>query len=134
MAIEVKKIVDGDLELLPDIIDTPLWMMLDPDYSYCTSKSNRQLARLYKAICERENYFQLNSPTAFGNPDYSLLCGVVLGVLQTIEAEESIENGRIVIRACRDNRIILAVDGLQKPTSYYAALKEVREARAAIGI
>ena len=46
----IEKIMSGDTELLPDIVDTSIWK--DYDEVNC-SKSARIIATLYKAIEQR---------------------------------------------------------------------------------
>ncbi len=118
---KVEKILSGSLELLPDIVDTPIWEDFDGFNGKCT-KSVRLIGILYKAIEQRENYYQLNTPTAFGDPQYTLRCGIVLGILQGAELEECIENGKIVIK--KNNRRILLVDKVKRPPSYHDAIRE----------
>lgn len=133
MVYEIKKYFDG-VELLPNVVDTPLWDLIDPDKVWNTKKSDRQVARLYEAIAKRENYFQEYSPTAFGNPDYERLAGTVDGILVAMEAREAEENGQIVIRMAQNGRKILVVDKVKRHESYYEAERENKELREAFGI
>lgn len=133
MAIEVKKFVDG-VEYLPDVVDTPLWDLINPDKFYRTKKSDRQIARLYEAIAKRENYFQEYSPTAFGNPDYERIAGTVDGILVAMEAYETEANGQIVIRMAQSGKKILVVDKVKRPKSYFEEERENKELREAFGI
>lgn len=130
---EIKKILIDSLEVLPDITETPLWQLIDPDVSPYTKKTDRQLARLYEAISKRENYFQGHSPTPFGNPDYSLYCGVVAGILLAMEAHETVENEQIIIRTNQAEKKILVVDKPKLSASYYECVKENKNILAAIG-
>lgn len=125
----IKKITD-EVERLPLITDTPLWPALDPDRASAHSKAERQLAMLYNAVEERENYFQDYTPTHFGNPDFDYRRGVVKGILQAMEAYEYQENGYMVFRS--DRKILLKVEILNRPESYYKALRENREDFAGI--
>lgn len=116
-----KKTMD-ELELLPDIVDTPIW----DDYNNIEcNKTTRLIANLYKAISERENYFQLNSPTAFGNPQYNFYCGVVHGFLVGSELEEEVKDNEIHIK--KNNRTILVVDKIKRSRAYYESVKEIDE-------
>lgn len=79
---KIEKIILDGLELLPDITYTHIWNDYDfTDANKC-SKRVRLAAILYDAISKRENYYQINSPTMFGNPEYRYLCGLVNGILQ----------------------------------------------------
>lgn len=133
--LHISKIDDDGAELLPDIVDTPLWEYLDPDRGMKAKKTEVQLAYLYKALAARENYYQNNTPTAFGNPQYNYFCGVVDGCLQATFAEESEENGVIVIRSINGaKRVLFSVDKLKKPRSYYESVRENTAALRALGI
>lgn len=132
MVIKVNKIVFEDIELLPDIVDTPLWNFINPDKIYKSKKSDRQIAQLYSAIRNRENYYQEYTPTAFGDPQYSLYCGIVTGILLAMEATEDIQNNKIVIR--RNRNVLLIVDKLKKPSSYYEVQRENRELLKDLGL
>lgn len=133
MAYEIKKVVFDGIELLPDITETPFWAMADIDRALDYKKSERQLAGLYMAICKRENYFQINSPTAFGNPDYSFLSGVVSGFLQAMDAEEILVDDQIVICKTKTGRKMLILDKLTKPKGYYESLRDNRMALSEMG-
>lgn len=128
----VEKIMLGSLELLPNIVDTSIWKDLDEFNNDRCSKIVRLVGTLYKAIEQRENYYQLNTPTAFGDPQYTLRCGVVIGILQGAELEEIIEDEKIVIK--RNNRRILIVDKVKRPQAYRDAVRENSETLRALGL
>lgn len=128
----IKKKMCGDIEILPDLVDTPLWQTISPEYCSNSTKRDRQIAGLYRAIANRENYFQENTPTAFGNPEYNLHMGVVRGYIQALELEETVENEQIVIR--KNGRKILVIDKIKKSSAYYQDLAEIRELRKSFGI
>lgn len=134
MVYEIKKYSDGEVEFLPDVVDTPLWELIDPDKISQTKKSYRQIARLYEAIANRENYFQEYSPTAFGNPDYERLAGIVNGILMAMEASETEVDGQIVVRIERTGKKILVVDKIKRHESYYEAERENKELREMFGL
>lgn len=77
------------------------------------------------AVADRENYYQNNDPTAFGNHEYSVKSGIVTGICIAANISEETRDGRIVFR--KGNRIILEVDKVSKPESYYEANREIRE-------
>lgn len=128
----IKKKMCGDIEMLPDLVDTPLWRAITPEYCSNSTKRDRQIAGLYRAIADRENYFQENTPTAFGNPEYSFKDGVADGYLRAMELEETVENEQIVIR--KNGRKILVIDKIKKPSAYYKDLAEIRALRKDFGI
>ena len=129
MAYIVHKIVYGETEFLPDIVDTPIW----DDYDEIDApKSVRIIAALYKAIADRENYYQENSPTAFGNPDYSRICGIVIGILQATEIEEQRKDDKLIFY--KGKRKVLVVDKLKLPRHYYEARRDIAKTRRALGL
>ena len=134
MVWKVKKVKEDGIEYLPDVTDSPLWPVLNPDVNYHCKKSDRQIAGLYSALRERENYFQYYRPTAFGNPDYSRLCGIVTGFLLAMEAEEVLEGEYIVIRKQVSQKKLLVVDKLTRPQGYYQSCKENRELWRDLGV
>lgn len=128
----IEKIISGDIELLPDIVDTPIWNEHDIFNNSKVSKRVQLLAALYKAIEQRENYYQLNSPTAFGDPQYRYYCGVVVGFLQGMELEETVEDEKIVIKG--SNRKIMIIDKVKRPKSYHDSLKEINDTLNELGM
>lgn len=128
----IEKIMSGDTELLPDIVNTPIWNEHDIFNNSKVSKRVQLLAALYKAIEQRENYYQLNSPTAFGDPQYRYYCGVVVGFLQGMELEEIVEDEKIVIKG--SNRKIMIIDKVKRPKSYHDSLKEINDTLNELGM
>ena len=128
----IEKVMSGDTELLPDIVDTPIWNEHDIFNNSKVSKRIQLLAALYKAIEQRENYYQLNSPTTFGDPQYRYYCGVVVGFLQGMELEEIVENEKIVIKG--NNRKIMVIDKVNRPKSYHDSLKEINDTLNELGM
>lgn len=127
MRYEVHKHKDGEIEYLPDLLDTPIWE--DYDELDC-SPSVRLVAVLYRAVAERENYYQFNTPTAFGDPQYQFAVGKAFGVMEAAEIAETRENGKLVFRKGR--RVVLVVDAIQLHKSYYEAKRDIRKTLAAV--
>lgn len=124
----VPKFVDGEIELLPDITGTDIFKDWD---DVCAPKSVRVVGALYQAVEERENYYQLHTPTAFGNPDFSMIQGVVIGIKRAEEIEETVEGDKIYFR--KNGRAILVVDKIKLHRSYYDAKKDNAETLRAFG-
>ena len=116
-----KETIDG-IDRLPDITATEIWQYYD---TLNPKKNDVLIARLYMAVMKRENYYQDYTPTAFGDPNYTLNCGIVIGIETAANISEEARDGRIVFR--KGNRIILEVDKVNKPKSYYEANREIRE-------
>lgn len=128
-----KVCLEENCELLPDVVDTSLWDALNPDKISQSKKTDRQVARLYSAIRSRENYFQENTPTAFGNPEYSRCCGMVSGFLQALEFTETEEDGKIIIHNSK-NKIVLIIDKLKLPQSYFECQKDINKTLRELGL
>ena len=105
--------IKSEENLLPDITDTEIFK----DYENNQSDYMRCIYFLYIALSKRENYYQLYSPTAFGNTEYARLDGFVCGILQATGWEEIQDESYIIIK--RNNRKILILQKLSKPQSYY---------------
>ena len=111
--------IKSEENLLPDITDTEIFK----DYENNQSDYMRCIYFLYIALSKRENYYQLYSPTAFGNTEYARLDGFVCGILQATGWEEIQDESYIIIK--RNNRKILILQKLSKPQSYYKDKKEI---------
>lgn len=122
MSFYIRKVTIDGIDHLPDIGETELCQYLEMGKP---SKSMELVIKLYMAVADRENYYQNNDPTAFGNPDYSVKSGIVTGIGIAANISEETRDGRIVFR--KGNRIILEVDKVSKPESYYEANREIQE-------
>ena len=116
----IKKIIIDNIEYLPHIADTPL--MNKWEYGTTTDK---QKAVLYNAVVDRENYYQDHSVTAFGNTEHARYEGIVLGICQVLELDESTTEDTIVFR--KNGRLFLEVDKIQRPQRYYNDRREINE-------
>lgn len=128
MAYRVKKIVDCDIEFLPDLVETPIWGDFD---EIDAPRSVRLVAALYRAVADRENYYQENTPTAFGDPDYKLAYGIAQGIMIAGEIEQRERNGKMFFY--KGKRLILVVDKPIRTKYYYEALADIRKTREAFG-
>lgn len=112
--ITINAVTVDDIELLPDVVDTVIFK----NFEQKNTKLNRFYFNLYDAISKRENYYQFNSPTAFGNPDYSKLCGIVTGLLLGNDLVENETNGYIQIFRENSTKPILSIQKIKKTESY----------------
>lgn len=85
----------------------------DPDF---------KMYSLGKTICDVLNYYQENSPDAFGNAPYARLDGYMNGYLCGSKME--IEKGEDLWVIRKGKRKILAIEVPKKPQSYYDNLKD----------
>lgn len=122
---------DCGVEILPDITDTPIWDDYNPDINNA-NKTVRVIAALYIAIQKRENYYQLYSPTAHGDPLFSAYQGEVKGILKAMDWEEDTTDKTITIR--KNKRKILVMDKVQKPQSYYNDKNEIAKLYREMGL
>ena len=127
MRYEVHKCSDDEIEYLPDITETPIWRDYDV---YNAPRSVRLVAALYKAVAERENYFQTNSPTAFGDPEYKMAYGIAHGIMIAAEIEECARDGKLFFY--KGKKVILVVEKIKRRKSYYEEKREIQETLAAI--
>lgn len=127
-----KEVIDG-IEYLPDIVQTELWTPFERSVYYPKgSKEIRLVAGLYKLLALRENYFQDNTPTAFGNPEYNSHCGAVSGFLQG--SEMTMEEGKEQYVIKRGKKTVLVVDRIKRNPAYFEAERENKEVLRDLGI
>lgn len=123
--IEIKtENIDG-IEQLPDPS-----ILIDTDITLLTGAKLRNF-NVYKAIQEVYNYYQWNSPTAFGDPEYKLKQGFMLGVLTAYELNfDKVDD--IIEISTRNGTMIMRIHEPTKPDSYYDQLKDIKETIDAI--
>lgn len=82
---------------------------------------------LAKPICEVLNYFQENSPDAFGNAPYARLEGYMYGYIHGAKMDLEREKNYWTVK--KGNRKILVIEVPKKPQSYYDDLKDNAKTR-----
>lgn len=105
-------------------------IILDDGYEYLdpTPLFNEMDTRSFKifvlarCICDVLNYYQENTPDAFGNAPYARLCGYMEGFINGGEME--LERGKDLWIVRKGKRKILAVEVPTKPQGYYEAIKD----------
>ena len=122
MSFYIPKVTIDGIDYLPDIGETELCQYIEMGRP---TKSIELVIKLYMAVADRENYYQNNDPTAFGNPEYSVRSGIVTGICIAANISEETRDGRIVFR--KGNRIILEVNKVNRPENYYEANREIQE-------
>lgn len=127
---EIKCIVDDfGNEYLPDFTETELWIGID---EFNLTKRQEKLIMLYRAICNAENYFYSNKPTAFGNPDYSMYVGIVNGMICGLGWEYQEVNNWIIIK--NGKKILLKIQKPKRSQSYWDARRDNAEVLNALGL
>lgn len=67
---------------------------------------------MYLALSKRENYYEINSTTAFGDPEYTRYVGMITGILMVTGWEEIMTEDQIIIK--NKGRKILVVDRIKR--------------------
>ena len=88
---------------------------------------NFKMFSLGKPICDVLNYYQENSPDAFGNAPYARLEGFLSGYICGGKMELEKNEELWIVR--KGKRKILGVEVPKKPQSYYDDLKDNAETR-----
>ena len=118
----VHPISDGEAEYLPN-----------PDYdNIIDGRSNGTISqleynlwRLYSYIKDEQNYFQSNSPTMFGNPEYSRLSGLVVGFCSALEFNYNEDSEKIVIKNNSGKRTLMIVYKPKRSDRYKEDVKDI---------
>lgn len=114
-------VIKAEDNLLPHITETDIFS----DYEKNPSDYMRCLYWLYVALLKRENYYEINSPTAFGDPKYTRYVGMITGILMVTGWEEILTEDQIIIKNKR--RKILVVDRIKRSDSFYKEKAEINE-------
>jgi hypothetical protein len=115
--ITVKKEKEDGFEFLP----YPEYVITSEPNTW--NRSQKRVYDVYKAIRDVEMYFQENTPTAFGNPEYFRRDGFLSGVLTGYGLIYKEKNGYICIY-CGKN-CILKVEKLTLPESYHEEIRDI---------
>ena len=75
-----------------------------------------------KCVCDVLNYFQENTPDAFGNAPYKALDGYMRGYLNGSKLELIKEDDWWTVK--KGKRTIIKIEVPKKPTAYYAELQD----------
>lgn len=128
MAYIVNKFIDNNIEFLPDLIETPIWKDFD---ELDAPRSVRLIAALYRAVAARENYYQENTPTAFGDPEYKMAYGIAQGIMIAGEIEERARDEKLFFY--KGKKLVLVVDKPKRTRYYYEALSDIAQTKRAFG-
>lgn len=118
--IEIKTENIDDIEYLSDPS-----ILIDTDITMIKGVQLRNF-NVYKAIQEVENYYQVNTPTAFEDPDYRQKQGFMLGLLTAYELNIDYIEDVIEVSTIKGTKIMRIQKPL-KPDSYYDDIKDIRE-------
>ena len=113
--------IKSEDNLLPHITETDIFS----DYEKNPSDYMRCLYWLYIALSKRENYYELNSPTVFGDPEYTRYVGMVTGILVVTGWEEIITEDQVIIK--NKGRKILVVDRIKRSENFYKEKAEINK-------
>lgn len=122
----VRKIEIDGIEYLPDIVDTDMFGEWELAQGQETRTRDITLAaEFYIALAKRENFYQNNTPSPFGDPEYSMYCGVVNGFLQGSRMTMGEDAEYFIVK--RGRRSILKVEKILRNPWFYTAKKENSE-------
>ena len=100
---------EKDTELLPPLDATCIFQNGYDDLTgKYRSSQLRHIALLYQAVANRENYYADHTPTAFGDPEYTRLCGIVDGICLVAGIQETISTEKITLS--KGGKVLLTVD------------------------
>jgi hypothetical protein len=117
--IKCKKDDLGD-EILPDYTETKLCVN-----DFNTTKRQEKMIMLYNAIARMENYWYFNTPTAFGNPEYSMYNGFVKGMICGLGWDFKETDDEIFISTGKT--LLMKIQKPKKPDAYLITQKENAE-------
>jgi hypothetical protein len=129
--VEIKCLTDdAGNEYLPDWTETELYS----EECDCGNISKRQehMIMLYNSIVKAENYWYCNTPTAFGNPEYSMYAGIVRGMICGLDWDYQEINQQIIIKSGK--RTIMVIQKPKKSQAYFTAAKSNSEIMQELGL
>lgn len=125
---EIKCDKTDGIDWLPFVEDTPLYEDIT---EFSMPKSREVLICIYNALQKSENYFQTETPTAFGNPEYSRFDGFAKGYIAGAGFEYDEVDGYIIIsKGCRK---YLKIEKPRRTEAYKDALRENRKTLSELG-
>lgn len=128
--VEIRCVVDDvGNEYLPNFTDTELW---NSNMELSQSKRQEQLVLLYNAIQKMENYWYLNTPTAFGNPEQSMNVGFVKGMIAGLGWNYTEKGNQIVIKS--GSRMVMKIQKPKKSKTYFEASRANAELMSSLGL
>ena len=128
--VEIKCITDDfGNEFLPYFADTILFSEAN---AFDMTKRQEQIIMLYDAITKEQNYWYLNKPTAFGNPDYSMYQGIVRGMIAGMGFDYQEKDGWLIIKSGK--RTIMKVQKPKKSKAYWDAKRDSAEVLRELGL
>lgn len=94
-------------------------------FQYASENTDKGLELYQFALMVEKymNYWNNNTPTAFGNPDYNYLMGCVEGYI-TAKGWGQRETTQKEIILFKGNKKVLVIDKIEKPKSYYEAERD----------
>ena len=90
------------------------------------NSSYMSVSMFYNMLIDYALYWQNNTPTAYGNPDYSYLRGLVIGYAAAKNWDIRENKEKIIVKNSSGRKLIELVI-LPLPDSYFEAIKENKE-------
>lgn len=98
-----------------------------------TSPRYERVLAVYTAIQRLYNYYQTNTPTAFGNPEYSYLRGYLVGLLSGIHYNMEECDGKVTVTD-KHGKKILIVEVPVKTKNYADSIKDINNTLRNLGL
>jgi len=121
--------VDG-IEFLPLEQETPLYTK--SDYIGMSESELRNIF-IYRAIAERENYYQDHTPPAFGDPSYSRLDGYMFGLIHGYGLDIDDDMDKIVIKT-KSGRTVMTVVRPKTTEAYKESVRDNNRTLRSLGL
>ncbi len=131
MIIYLKKYIDDDCDIE--------YIRAEDVLEY-GNEEDQQLQHLYMfaSMLEKElNYFNMNSSTAFGNPDFSFYQGQVRGWLAAMQwecEERTTDNGILLVYKTQKGRTVMKVEKPKIPEAEKRHRKQLAKDMEAFGL
>ena len=98
-----------------------------------TTQSYLRVLQIYSAVSDCYNYFQYNSSTAFGNPDYSYKLGYMCGILSGYSCNSEEIDNKLYVRT-NNGKTILIVELPIKRDRYFSEIKDINKTLRSLGL
>ena len=98
-----------------------------------TSPQYERVLAVYTAIQRLYNYYQTNTPTAFGNPEYAYLRGYLVGLLSGIHYNIEESYGKVTVTD-KHGKKILIVEIPVKTENYMDSVKDINSTLRNLGL
>lgn len=92
-----------------------------------------RILAVYTAVHKMYNYYQINTPTAFGNPEYDYLRGYLVGLLCGLQYDIEEKDDKVIITN-KHNKKLLIVEIPIKKNRYFEEIKDINKTLRNLGL